>query len=222
MKNTLKPLCAALMLFAASAAFADDFAPTFTSFGSLPAATFGGSGIPNDNVAITTIAKAGGGTITLGLSATQRFGNPPLTNDGAGTFYAGIGGDVLNGKPTYGIWNWDWYVSGLGLGDTVKLVYDRDPVAGNDLTSFFFLGNTNAQDSWNLGFSFLTGPAYNPNANGTYNFGIVVSNSEGFEIGRVAERVVATGVPDGGNMLAMVAGAVGLLGLARRTGLLSC
>ena len=57
------------------------------SFGTLAGATFNGtpvsSGIDNTNVQITTIDGA-----VLGLSATQRYDNPALSNDGVGTFQA--------------------------------------------------------------------------------------------------------------------------------------
>ena len=58
--------------------------PTFDTFGPLPQATFGGSGIPNDAVAQSTFE----GTGILALSSTQRFFNPPVTNDGAGNYFA--------------------------------------------------------------------------------------------------------------------------------------
>ncbi len=61
------------------------FTPKFDSFGPLPAATYGGTGIPNDPSAITTIVD-GSNTITLGLTATPRYYNPAIKNDGAGTF----------------------------------------------------------------------------------------------------------------------------------------
>ena len=69
-------------------------APVFDVFGPLSEATFGGGGIPNDNMAITTITTGADDfktVITLGLSATRRHSNPALTNDGAGTFFAGGG-----------------------------------------------------------------------------------------------------------------------------------
>ena len=67
-----------------------DLTPEFTTFGPLPGATFGGSGIPNDAVAITTIVD-GTTTITLGLTAHQRFASPAVTNNGAGVFTAQAG-----------------------------------------------------------------------------------------------------------------------------------
>ncbi len=51
--------------------------PTFDTFGTLSGATFGGTGIPNNAVAITRITS-GGYNITLGLTAHGRFFNPPI------------------------------------------------------------------------------------------------------------------------------------------------
>ncbi|MBC8126351.1 MAG: hypothetical protein H8M99_04285, partial [Gloeobacteraceae cyanobacterium ES-bin-144] len=93
--------------------------PSFDSFGTLAAATFAGTGIPNDSVAISTF-----GTTTLGLTAHQRYDNPALSNDGAGTFAAGVGNDAAHGQPTYAIWNFGFYYSGIDSGNQVKLYYD--------------------------------------------------------------------------------------------------
>jgi hypothetical protein len=43
-------------------------APVYDTFGALPQATFGGSGIPNDAVAIGTFSNPAG-NFTLGLAA---------------------------------------------------------------------------------------------------------------------------------------------------------
>ena len=76
--------------------------PSFTDFGDLPQATFGGSGIPTDPTAITTFNGIGGDIVTLGLAATPRFANPPLTNDGAGTYTALAGAN--DGTPGSTVW----------------------------------------------------------------------------------------------------------------------
>lgn len=72
--------------------------PTYTKFGSLQTATFGGTGIPNDAVAISEVSS-GGFNVVLGLTAHQRYDNPPLGNDGAGRFTAVAGGDSAHGQP---------------------------------------------------------------------------------------------------------------------------
>src|SRR3954462_8248317 len=80
--------------------------PTFTSFGTLATATFGGTGIPNTAVAVTTVVDQGN-TITLGLTATPRFDDPAVGNNGAGTFTAQPGSDAAHGQPGYALWNFD-------------------------------------------------------------------------------------------------------------------
>src|SRR5687767_7285734 len=57
----------ATLLLMASPLMAITTTPTYTTFGALPSAHFGGSGIPNHSVAITTVSG-----VTLGLSAAQR------------------------------------------------------------------------------------------------------------------------------------------------------
>ena len=202
--------------------------PTGTTFGSLPAATFGGTGIPNDAVQITTI-----GDLTLGLTATQRYANPAPTNDGAGTFFANSGGDTLDGAPTYGQWNFNYYVNGLGLFQTVRLYYDNDAAVGNNVANYFE-SPLNGQDSWNLGMGFLNGGIFNPNNNGEYGFALVAYQYEwvmspnaasslsipvwtGREIGRSAILVNVGSVPDaGGTVLMLGAALIGLALLRRR------
>src|SRR5262245_44118746 len=82
---------ATLILTGGLAAYANPITPINNSFGSFPPATFGGSGIPNDAVAITKVLTTSGDAITLCLTATARYSNPTVGNDGAGTFSAGDG-----------------------------------------------------------------------------------------------------------------------------------
>lgn len=85
-------------------ALAIPITPSYTTFGPLPAATFGGTGIPNSAVSITRVVNpSGGGDLTLGLTAHQRYDNPAVTNNGAGTFFAGAGNDSAHGAPNYAI-----------------------------------------------------------------------------------------------------------------------
>ena len=214
----------ALCLASVSTLSALTITPTGTTFGSLPAATFGGSGIPNDAVQITTV-----GSLTLGLTATPRYANPAVTNDGAGTFFANAGGDTLNGAPTFGQWNFDFYINGLGASQFVKFYYDNDATVGNDVASFFPV-TVNAQDSWNLGMGFLNGGIFNPNANGEYGFALVAYEYEPVaefstertiptprEIGRSAILVKVGTVPDAGSTTLMLGSTlIGLVLLRRR------
>ena len=153
----------------------------YTSFGSLPQgvppATFGGSGIPADAIAATSVIVDGNKTVTVALSATPRYSNPALTNNGAGTFYAQTGSNTggNNESATTGaLWNFSYYVNvsgpGADLGDyAFTLYYDFNPApatlpgamgsinlnggivgAGGNPSSM-----TNVQGSENLLFSYL-------------------------------------------------------------------
>lgn len=200
--------------------------PTYTTFGTLSGATFGGSGIPNDAVAITTY-DTGSGIVTLGLTAHQRYSNPAVANNGAGTFFAVQGGDTYtpapNTQPTWARWNFGWYVqNNSSTPFLVDLLYDFDPGTGTDETA---LGKVNGgilptatvQDSWNLGMNFLTSlpnpPTYspfNPNVPGEYSFALILKNASGTELARSA--ILVKVVPDGGVSAGLLG--LGLLGLA--------
>lgn len=221
----LVPVATVLCLLSATSATAIVISPVGTTFGSLSAATFGGSGIPNDAVQITTI-----GNLTLGLTATPRYSNPAVTNNGAGTFFASLGGDIMNGMPSFAEWNFDFYVNGLGAGQNFKLVYDNVASVGNDVTTSF-TGTVDSQDSWNLGMGFLNGGVFNPNTIGEYGFALVAYQYEwvagqglapnwvGHEIGR-SSIIVNVGdvssVPDSGNLLLLLCCPLGWLALLRR------
>lgn len=112
---------------------------TFDTFGPLPQATFGGTGIPNDEVAAGSQFVFNDVTITVALSATQRFNNPALTSDGAGTFFATPGSNTPPGTTLEGsLWNFNYYVevaSPSGSADVsdfqFDLLYDFDPAANS-------------------------------------------------------------------------------------------
>ncbi len=152
--------------------------PIYDVFGPLPQATFGGTGIPNNEVAVgSQFADGTDVLITIAMSATQRYSNPALTNDGAGTYFAQTGSnDGLVGNPTIGaLWNWNFYMEVEGFnGATPKLTdyqidlyYDFDPGFDTPLGSLGVINVTNsiafsanpnatvAQDSQNLLFGYL-------------------------------------------------------------------
>lgn len=210
--------------------------PTYTTFGTLSSATFGGSGIPNNAVAISQVVS-GSYNITLGLTAHQRYSNPAVGNDGAGTFYAIAGGDVLNGDPGYARWNIGLYVDfnpNLSTfspnGYSVRLYYDLNPAVGNDVATYLTLEpglydfnfNFDNQNSYNLGMSIFNS-GFNPNALGEYSFALAVLK-DGVEIGRSAieVNVSATGtvpttsVPDGGSSVMILGMALSALGFVAR------
>ncbi|MEM7743023.1 MAG: VPLPA-CTERM sorting domain-containing protein [Pseudomonadota bacterium] len=162
---------------------AGSLTPTFQTFDDLPRATFGGNGIPTDPTAFSTFTASNGDQLTLGISATQRFSNPALGNDGAGTYTATPG--LNDGTPgsTAGAlratWNFNFFAELTGTGGStlsdfnIQLLYDLDPGAGTDIANLgildfnttpvltapgVFLGDlTLVQGSQNLVFGFLAG-----------------------------------------------------------------
>jgi hypothetical protein len=159
---------AALLLFASTAALAQ-IGPDASNFGPLPAATFGGSGIPNNAVAQETF-----GGVTLGLAATPRF-TGTVGNDGAGTFFAlaGISQNAPSPADPHALWNFSFFIGNSGSADNVgnynyRLFYDFNPAAGNLQNTHGIISTLGqaatladpVQNSFNLGMNFLasTGP----------------------------------------------------------------
>lgn len=209
------------------ASWAGPVSPTYDTFGTLSGATFGGSGIPNDAVAVDTFGGA-----TVGLTATGRYANPPTSNDGAGTFTASVGGDTPS---SYARWNFDLYADPGPLGTAgyfARLRYDFDPAVGTDeslLGTVLFPLTALYQDSWNLGFPFLdagapgvtppTYPSFDPTASGKYSFVLELLNPAGAPVARSAINVNVGGggrVPDAGATLPLLAGGIGVLGIFRK------
>jgi len=114
----------AALLTASASAFAT---PIFDTFGPLDDATFGGQGIPNQEVAISSQFEDGDNLITVAMSATQRFSNPPLTNDGAGTYFATPGTNFGgNGESTNegALWNFNYYITVEGINGATPVLAD--------------------------------------------------------------------------------------------------
>jgi hypothetical protein len=225
--------------------------PLFDVFGPLDEATFGGTGIPNDEVAISSqfsngSLESGGSLITVAMSATQRYTNPALTNDGAGTYFANAGSSIEGPSSIEGaLWNFNFYLDiESTIGETLKdyqftLFYDFNPAFDNgpatlgtiNLTNYI-LGSTTPlmtrlEDSQNLMFSFLAADiaglidappgAFDPNVNGEYNFGIAVSQA-GWGVENVRMDVQVVPVPAA---VWLFGSALGLLGWIRRGKLLA-
>ena len=132
--------------------------PLYDTFGPLDEATFGGTGIPNDEVAISSQFSNGvvGGDlseITVAMSATQRYGNPALTNDGAGTYFAGAGSNTGPGSPAGtvegALWNFNFYIDiDSNFGETlddydITLFYDFNPAFDNGPAGLGMINVTN-------------------------------------------------------------------------------
>jgi hypothetical protein len=223
MKNYIA-IISSVCLAGGLTAFAAPVSPTFTDFGSLDANWGGSSSNPHDAVAVTTFTDANNNTVTLGLAAQQRFFNPPLANNGAGTYYATSGQN--NGGPGStsahqgALWNFDFYFDSTGGGYTYQLFYGTD---SSSLLSFDPTGvsdngatpNSGGQNSQNLLFGDFGGVAnnlaFNPNLPGTYSFELVAYDRAGGEVASSAINVVVNSAPDGGSTAGLLG--FGILGL---------
>ncbi len=153
--------------------------PIYDTFGPLPQATFGGQGIPNQEVAVSSQFYDGDVTITVAMSATQRYSNPALTNDGAGTYYATTGSNTggNNESATTGaLWNFNYYLKVEGANGAtpvltdyqIYMYYDFNPSFDTpigqlgkidvtaSLNDFGNPSSTLEENSQNLMFAFLT------------------------------------------------------------------
>ncbi len=234
----VKALCSAAIFAAAAFGFAGTASatPTFDTFGPLPQATFGGSGIPNDAVAQSSFD----GTGILALSATERFANPPVGDNGAGTYSAEPGsnfGGPGNPSSTEGaLWNFNFYIE-APTGQTLEnfiftLKYDFDPGLNTPESELgtieiVFVTDSVLQGSQNNLFGFLAGnPAvpgvtppsfgpFDPDVPGQYSYILTASVLDGTELGRVAIDV-NVGLPEPATLALFGLGLAGLAFARRR------
>jgi hypothetical protein len=206
MKKSL--LLAVTFLTAGLSAFATSIAPSGTALVSLPAATFGGTGIANDKVEVTTVTTPRQDVITMGLTATPRYSNPALGNNGFGTFTAtpGFNNGLDGASPAHAFgptWNFDVYLNvagNSGLAYSFALAYANNTTGvGNTITLGTISTGGTFQDSWNLSMGFLTGIGFNPNDAGIYGLALEELNSDGHVIASTAINVNVAGVPDSGS-----------------------
>ena len=210
--NKKNMMAVAAVALAAGSAFAAPVTASYTSFGTLSAATFGGSGISNDAVAVTSLSGA-----TLGLSATPRYNSPALSNNGAGVFQAQAG--AYGSGDNMALWNYDYYIGGglTALQYSYKLLVDFNPAAGNDqstYTDMSYLLLAGAQNSQNLGFN--TGYLqFDPTQNGEYGV-VLAAFKNGREVGRSAILVDVGDVPEPASYALVGAALAGAAFAARR------
>jgi hypothetical protein len=204
MINLFKISSAVLFSAVAGLSTAQPILPDTSGFGPLPGATFGS---PTSSIPNTAVAQTTQGGVTLGLSATQRFSNPALSNDGAGSFFALAGIDTNAPSPAnpYALWNFNYAILGASTATSAfnyRLYYDFNPAAGNDISThgyFSLLGlslNTSqlspSQNSLNLGMDILTPPTLtNPFGNPTAPVGSTLSTFNPNAVGEYTFKLAA-------------------------------
>lgn len=229
------------VLFAGATASA---APIYDYFGPLDEATFGGTGIPNDEVAVASQFVDGDTLVTVAMSATQRFSNPALTNDGLGTYFATPGsnfGGAGESSTEGALWNWNYFIrvesttgGSPALTDyQIDIYYDFDTALDNplgdlgriDVTASLLAsappGVTLVEDSQNLLFGFLAAdaPPFIDAPSGSFDPTALGEYNFAIQVSRAGFGIETVAmdvqvVPEPGTALLL---GLGLAGLSRRS-----
>jgi len=217
---SFKKLSVLALALTASSVFAAAVVPTYTTFGTLAAANFGGTGIPNNAVAMTALTNGA----TLGLTATPRFSSPAVTNNGAGVFQAVSG--AFGPGDNLAKWSFNFYVGGTQLGAyTYRLLGDYNAAVGDaegsyaDISGYLGLPDSlltpgTIQNSQNLGFG-TNFAQFDPNVAGEYGF-ILAAYQGQQEVGRSAILVNVGRVPEPASLALVGVALLGVVASLRR------
>lgn len=196
--------------------------------------TFGGGGIPNDQISYMTFNN---GAYLLGLAITPRFTSPSVTNSGS-SYFADTGTSTSSSGLVGSQWNFSFFAavnntsgfknfSDAGL-SSLSLFYDMDAGAGTDFgiwnfSSLLTQPITVIESSQNLLFSFLSsdstdptsgvsitapagGSAFDPFASGNYEFRWFANGDETVSID------ATVGVPEPSTLAILMLSVFGLFG----------
>lgn len=165
-------------------------------------------------------AQFNGVTVALGAHAYKN--GVFLPNDGTSTFYAQTGTYAAEDRAN---WSFDFLIDARNYSLSslsVRLEMDSDPSAAQNFGGFPDAGLPNAfiADSWNMEMDFLEAQlgAFDPNANGIYDFRLSVFDSDNPNDAMVSTsmRVVVGTVPEPGSLTLAALGLLGAAALRRR------
>ena len=221
-------------------------APIFDEFGPLPNATFGGQGIPNEEVAISSQWDDGDVLLTIAMSATQRYSNPSVTNDGAGTYFALPGsnfGGANQSSVEGALWNFNYYLKVEGINGAtpvladyqIDLYYDFDigddtfigSLGSINLTAAILAsanpGATLLEDSQNLNFAFLASavPGFIKPPGGAFDPNALGEYNFGIQVTRAGWGIETVAmdvrvIPEPASLALMTLGGIALISRRRR------